>query len=185
MPTATVTKIAAGTYRSDPIHSNVSFTVRHFGAGKFRGGFAQAEATLTVSDAGELELAGDVQAASVQVKEPHLAAHLKGPDFFDVERYPEITFRSTDIAVGDDGTLEIDGDLTIKGTTKRVHASGEITYSPADLDGNPRVGIELSTTIDRTEFGVDFAAQLPGGIPIAGNDVTLIAELELRKVEQE
>jgi polyisoprenoid-binding protein YceI len=185
MPTATVTAIAAGTYSSDPVHSNVSFTVRHFGAGKFRGGFAEAQATLRVSDAGELKLAGDVQAASVQVKEPHLAAHLKAPDFFDVERYPEIKFRSTDVTVGDDGTLEIDGDLTIKATTKRVHASGEITYSPADPEGNPRVGIELSTTIDRTEFGVDFAAQLPGGIPVAANEVTLIAELELRKVGQE
>jgi polyisoprenoid-binding protein YceI len=185
MPTATVTAIAAGTYSSDPVHSNVSFTVRHFGAGKFRGGFAEAQATLSVSDAGELKLAGDVQAASVQVKEPHLAAHLKAPDFFDVERYPEIKFRSTDVTVGDDGTLEIDGDLTIKATTKRVHASGEITYSPADPEGNPRVGIELSTTIDRTEFGVDFAAQLPGGIPVAANEVTLIAELELRKVGQE
>lgn len=184
MPTATVTTIAAGTYRSDPVHSNVSFTVRHFGAGKFRGGFAEAQATLNVSDSGELELAGDVEAASVDVKEPHLAAHLKSPDFFDAERYPKISFRSTDVAVGDDGTLEIDGDLTIKATTKRVHASGEITYSPADPEGNPRVGIELSTTIDRIEFGVDFAAQLPGGIPVVGNEVTLIAELELRKVDE-
>jgi len=184
MPTATATTIDTGTYSADPVHSNVSFTVRHFGAGKFRGGFADAQATLSVSESGELELTGNVKAASVEVKEPHLASHLKSPDFFDVERYPEITFHSTDVTVSDDGTLEIDGDLTIKATTKRVHASGEITYSPADLEGNPRVGIELSTTIDRTEFGVDFAAQLPGGVPIVGNDVTLIAELELRKVVQ-
>jgi polyisoprenoid-binding protein YceI len=184
MPTATAT-IAPGKYTADPVHSNVTFTVRHFGAGKFRGAFGEAQAALTVSDAGELELEGQVEAASVQVREPQLAGHLKSPDFFDVERYPQITFHSRELAIGDDGRLEVDGDLTIKATTKRVHATGEITYLPADPYGNARVGIELSTTIDRTEYGVDFAAELPGGVPVAGKEVTLIAELELVNASQE
>jgi polyisoprenoid-binding protein YceI len=184
MATATGIEIAPGTYTADPVHSNVTFTVRHFGAGKFRGGFEQAEATLQVSESGELALEGKVQAASVQVKEAQLAGHLKSPDFFDVERYPEISFRAVDLQVGEDGKLEVDGDLTLKATTKRVHASGELTYLAADPYGNARVGIELSTDIDRTEYGVDFAAELPGGVPVVGKEVTLTAELELVKPNQ-
>ena len=181
MATATEINVAPGTYSADRVHSNVTFTVRHFGAGKFRGGFEDAEATLTVDDAGELQLEGRVKAASVQVKDAQLAGHLQSPDFFDVERYPEISFRSDTIKVGDDGKLDVDGDLTIKGTTKRVHAVGELNYLASDPYGNTRVGIELSTDIDRTEYGVDFAAELPSGVQVAGKEVTLTAELEFVK----
>ena len=181
MATATEIRIAPGSYTADPVHSNVTFTVRHFGAGKFRGSFADAAATLDVGESGELQLEGKVQVASVQVKEPQLAGHLKSPDFFDAERFPEISFRSVEIEVGADGKLEVEGDLTIKATTKRVHATGELTYLAADPYGNARVGVELATDIDRTEYGVDFAAELPGGVPVAGKEVTLIAELELIK----
>lgn len=170
-----------GTYTRDPIHSSVTFSVRHFGAGKFRGAFADFDASLTASEGGSLELTGVVKVDSVQVKEPRLAGHLASPDFFDAERFPEMTFKSTSFNVADDNTLEVDGDLTLKGVTKNVHATGELTSVADDGHGNARVGVELSTTIDRTEYGVSFDGKLPGGEAIAANEVTLNVELELVK----
>jgi polyisoprenoid-binding protein YceI len=181
MSTATSTAIAPGSYDRDPIHSSVTFTVRHFGAGKFRGSFGDFDATLTVGDGGELALTGVVKVDSVQVKEPRLEGHLKAPDFFDAERYPQFTFNSTSFEAADDGTLSVDGDLTIKGITKNVHATGEINYTADDGYGNQRAGVELSTTINRKEFGVSFDATLPGGQAVAADDVTLNVELELIK----
>jgi polyisoprenoid-binding protein YceI len=177
----TAAAITPGTYTHDPIHSSVTFSVRHFGAGKFRGAFTDFDASLAVADDKSLTLTGTVKVASVQVKEPRLAGHLASPDFFDAERFPEITFASTNFNVAADGTLEVDGDLTLKGVTKNVHATGELTYLTDDGYGNERLGVELSTTIDRTEFGVSFAGNLPGGEAIVANDVTLNVELELIK----
>jgi polyisoprenoid-binding protein YceI len=185
MPTATATAITPGTYERDAVHSSVGFTVRHFGAGKFRGGFEDFDASLEVGEDGSLTILGTVKVDSVHVREPRLAGHLKSPDFFDVERYPEITFKSTSVDVADDGTLAIEGDLTIKGTTKSVNATGELTYTADDGYGGERAGVELSTTIDRTEFGVDFKAELPGGVAAVADEVTLIAELELAKTKAE
>jgi polyisoprenoid-binding protein YceI len=183
MPTGTETTITPGTYTRDPIHSSVTFSVRHFGAGKFRGSFNDFDANLTVGDDGSLALAGTVTVDSVQVREPQLAGHLKSPDFFDAERYPQFSFQSTSFDVAADGTLAVEGELEIKGTTKRVHATGELTYMPDDGYGNERAGVELTTTIDRTDYGIDFAATLPGGQPVVANDVTLNVELELIKAK--
>ncbi len=119
----------------------------------------------------------------MQVREPQLAGHLKSPDFFDAERYPQFSFQSTSFDVAADGTLAVEGELEIKGTTKRVHATGELTYMPDDGYGNERAGVELTTTIDRTDYGIDFAATLPGGQPVVANDVTLNVELELIKAK--
>jgi polyisoprenoid-binding protein YceI len=179
--TATPTTIAPGVYTRDPIHSSVGFSVRHFGAGKFRGSFADFDAELAVDEAGSLALTGVVKVDSVQVREPRLADHLKAPDFFDAERYPEIKFESTSVTIADDGTVELDGNLTLKDTTKSVKGTGEINYVADDGYGNGRIGLELTTTIDRTEFGVSFDATLPGGQPVVANDVTLHIELELVK----
>lgn len=173
--------ITPGTYAIDPVHSNVTFSVRHFGAGRFRGAFSDFDARLVVDERGELALTGTVKVASIEVKEPRLAGHLQSPDFFDAARYPEITFVSTSITVDGEGGLEADGELTLKATTKPVHAHGELTYTADDGHGGERAGVELTTTIDRTQYGVDFNAQLPGGAPVAANEVTLLVELELKK----
>jgi polyisoprenoid-binding protein YceI len=181
MSTSTAVSITPGTYTRDPIHSSITFSVRHFAAGKFRGSFADFDASLTVGDDGELALTGTVKVDSVQVKEPQLAGHLKAPDFFDAERYPEFKFVSTRFETADDGTLSVAGDLTIKDVTKHVHATGELNYLESDGYGNERAGVELTTTINRKEFGIAFDSTLPGGQPVVADDVTLNVELELTK----
>jgi polyisoprenoid-binding protein YceI len=181
MSTSAAVAVTPGTYTRDEVHSSVTFSVRHFGAGRFRGSFGEFDASVVVSEDGKLALTGTVKVPSVQVREPRLAGHLLSPDFFDAERFPEITFTSTSFEVSEDGSLHVDGDLTLKGVTKNVHATGEFNHTPDDGYGNERLGVDLSTTIDRTEFGVDFNAALPGGQPVVANDVTLTVELELVK----
>lgn len=148
----------------------------------FRGSFTDYDATLTVTD-GEPQLIGIVRPQSVVVKDENLAGHLQSPDFFDTERYPEITFRSTSIRRGEGDEVVIDGDLTIKGTTKAVEARGTLTEPVEHFAGGERVGVHLETIVDRTAFGLNWNAPLPkGGVAVA-NDVTLVVELELAKAE--
>jgi polyisoprenoid-binding protein YceI len=177
----TGTAIPTGVWKSDPVHSQVGFAVKHMVVGTFRGTFADLGVTLANQD-GEPRLYGAVQVDSVQVRDENLNGHLLSPDFFDSERYPELTFTSTGIRT-DEGDLVIDGDLTIKGTTKRVEARGRISGPVADLSGGERVGIDLATQVDRTEFGLNWNAPLPSGGVAVANEVTLTVHLELAKEE--
>jgi polyisoprenoid-binding protein YceI len=174
--------IPTGVYKSDPIHSSAGFAVRHMGVGRFRGEFKDFDTELR-SDDGALSLEGKVLVASVAIDDENLNAHLLSPDFFDAERYPEIEFRSTDIREGDGDEVIVEGDLTIKGTTKRVQAHGELTEVTTDIGGNERVGLELETTVDRTEFGLVWNAPLPRGGFAVSNDVKLVVALELVQSE--
>jgi len=168
------TTLPAGTWHVDPVHSTVGFSVKHMVVANFRGGFGTFSVTLD-----EDGLWGTVDVASIEVSEPNLNAHLLSPDFFDAERHPQLSFRSTAVR-GEGGALEIDGELTIKGVTKPVTITGT-AGGPAThpFDGSERLGLEFETVIDRTAFGLDWNAPMPGGGFAVGNDVKLKAELEL------
>ncbi len=168
--------IPAGTWQSDPVHSHVGFAVKHV-VGTFRGSFGEFEATL--SDAsGQPQLSGRVPAESVEVKEETLQGHLLSPEFFDVEKTPEISFQSTGIAA-EDSQVVIDGDLTVKGITKPVVARGEVNGPAPGPDGNERLGLDLETKVDRHDYGLDWQMELPGGGKTLGDEVTLSVHLEL------
>src|SRR5881398_3552488 len=111
----------AGTWAADPVHSNVSFEVGYAGVNNFRGGFNEFTAVLS----GET-LEGSATVSSVDVKDEQLNGHLQTPDFFDAQRFPEITFKATDLKRLDGGRVEAKGELTIKGVTKPVQLSGTI-----------------------------------------------------------
>jgi len=166
------TTLPAGTWRLDPVHSSVGFSVKHMVVANFRGGFGTFDVTLD-----EQGLRGTVDVASISVSEPNLNGHLLSPDFFDAERNPQLSFTSQAIAV-DGATLDIEGELTLKGVTKPVAitVSGPVTHP---FDGSSRLGLELETVIDRTAYGLDWNAPLPTGGFAVGNDVKLKAELEL------
>jgi polyisoprenoid-binding protein YceI len=167
----------AGTWAADPVHSNVSFEVAYAGVNSFRGGFREFSATLT----GE-GLEGSASVASVDVKDEQLNGHLQTPDFFDAQRYPEITFKATELTRGEDNSVHGKGELTIKGVTRPVELTGEIAQAPAtDPFGRERLGLKLETAIDRTAYGVSWNAPNQSGGDYLGNDVTLIAELALVK----
>jgi polyisoprenoid-binding protein YceI len=168
-------EVAVRKWQVDPIHSSIGFEVRHSGVSIFRGSFGSFDASLELGDGASLT--GSVDVSSVQVPDETLTGHLLSPDFFDAERFPKVEFASTDVRI-DDSALSVEGDLTIKGETRHVAASGRIDHVEVDLTGGERYGLELETTVDRTDFGVDWNAELPGGGIYVENDVKIIVRLE-------
>ena len=165
------TTIPAGTWASDPVHSHVGFEVRYLGVARFTGEVTDFEARLA-----EGELAGTARVSSIEVKDENLRAHLQSPEFFDAERHPDLTFAGTP-----DGEGRFAGELTIKGITRPVTLQAAVTGPVTDPYGNERYGLALEAVIDRTAFGLDWNAPLPGGGFALANDVTLKAELSLVK----
>jgi polyisoprenoid-binding protein YceI len=166
-----------GTWSSVPTHSSASFAVKHMAVATFRGRFDKFDATLNV-DEDSAELRGTVDVTSLVVQDENLQAHLESPEFFDVERYPEIYFRSTSLRREGDNLI-VDGQLTIKGNTRVVEGRGTIDGPAVALGDAIKLGVVLETVVDRTEFGLDWNAPLPkGGVALA-NDVKLTIELEL------
>jgi polyisoprenoid-binding protein YceI len=174
MSTTELQAVPAGTWNADKIHSDVAFAVKYL-AGTFTGSFTDFDAELS-----DGVLRGSAKVASVQVKEPNLAAHLQAPDFFDAERHPEITFESHNIR-RDGDRLTIDGEITIKGHTEPVEIIGAITDPINDPYGGERFGLQLEAKVDRTKFGVSWNNPLPSGEAALSNEVTLIGELQLSK----
>jgi polyisoprenoid-binding protein YceI len=166
------TAVPTGTWTADTVHSGLSFEVP-YAVATFSGDVPGFQATLTGG-----VLSGSAQIASLQVKDESLQAHLLSPEFFDAERNPEVSFAST--AIRRDGdSVEIDGDLTIKGITKPATLEGTITGPAVDHFGATRVGFKLQTVIDRREFDITWNMPLPNGEPALSNEVTLKADLTL------
>jgi len=179
MSAATLTIAPAGTWSLDPVHSSVDFEVSYL-AGTFKGGFDEIGADLTV-DADRATLEGTAKVASVDVKDENFSAHLQSPDFFDAEQYPELRFTAKDIRLDGDGKVSVAGELTIKGVAQPVTVTGTVTAPMTDPYGNERIGVNLTTKIDRTDFGVNWNNPLPNGDPSLANDVTILAELQFVK----
>ena len=179
MTTATTQPIATGTWAIDRVHSHIGFAVKHMVVSTFRGRFEDYDGALTVGEDGAPRLEGSVEVDSIVVKDENLAGHLKAPDFFDSERYPQIRFRSSAVRVHEGGELEVDGELTIKDRTHDVSARGTINGPHEDIAGNEKIGVELETVVDRREFGLEWNAALPKGGLALDNDVKLQVSLEL------
>jgi polyisoprenoid-binding protein YceI len=170
----TVTIVPAGTWHLDPVHSSVGFEVDYL-AGTFKGDFREIEATLAV-DGESARLRGTANVASVDVKDENLAAHLQSPDFFDAERHPELLFAAEDVGL-DGETVTVQGEISIKGVTKPVDLVGTVSSPVADPYGNQRVGVKVTTTVDRTEFGLNWNIPLPTGEPALANEVRIVGDL--------
>lgn len=178
MTTTAESTIPTGTWQSDAVHSTVGFAVRH-AVGTFRGSFGVFEATLS-DGSGEPQLTGRVPVESVEVKDENLETHLLSPEFFDQDQAPEISFESTKVAEDAD-EIVVDGELSVKSTSKPVVARGRLSGPIPGPDGNDRIGIDLETTVDRHDYGLDWNMDLPDGSKILGDEVTLTVHLELVK----
>ena len=166
--------LPTGTWRADTIHSTVGFAVPYM-AGTFQGTFSHFDANLS-----DGALRGSAEVASVQVKDPNLETHLQSPEFFDAERFPQLSFEAREIGrSGED--LAIAGELTLKGHTEAVEIQGHISDPAADPYGGERFGLQLEATVDRTIFGLNWNNPLPSGDPALANDVTIIVDLQLVK----
>src|SRR5215208_2739227 len=173
----------SGTYLTDPIHSSFGFAVKYAGAGKFRGTLDDVSATLTAGDDGlVLEGAAGVESISIQ-NPPQFRAHVLGPEFFDSENHPEVSFRSTGVELAEDGTARVDGELTIAGVTRGVATAGTWAEPVPAAGGGLRGGLELATVLDRRDFGFDWQMELPNGGDALAYDVTLEVSLALIQAE--
>jgi polyisoprenoid-binding protein YceI len=171
--------IPTGTWQSDPVHSRVGFSVKHMVVATYRAGFTDFDIRLSNED-GEPKITGEAKVDSIESRDETQRGHLLSPDFFDADQYPAITFESSAIRTDGD-QLVVDGDLTIKGTTKQVEARGEINGPVVDISDTEKVGIDLETKVDRTDFGLNWNAPLPKGGFAVENEVTLSVHLELVK----
>jgi polyisoprenoid-binding protein YceI len=168
----------SGTYRAQPVPSSFAFAVRHSGVFWYRGSLSDVAATLR-ADGDALALEGSARVDSISVVEPAaMRASVLGPEFFDAERHPEITFRSTALRLADDGRAELDGELTIRGVTRPVTASGHYAASRPTSYGEV-AGLQLHTSFDRREFGFEWQMELPGGGDAVGWDVEVDIDLLL------
>lgn len=174
MSTPTATPMI-GTYIADPVHSSLGFSIPYQGVSVFRGTLTEVDAKLAD---GRLEGTAPVESISITTPEP-FRAHVLSAEFFDAEAHPEVKFLSTDLDVHEDGRARVSGDLTIKGVTKPVHASGTWTAPATDAFGKTRANLALEALIDRTAWGINWNAPLPSGGNALGTEVTLTISLSL------
>jgi polyisoprenoid-binding protein YceI len=174
---ATATKLS-GTYTADPVHSSFGFAVRYQGVSLFKGTLDEVDAKLV-----DGRLQGSAKVESISIRTPEqFRAHVLSPEFFDAANHPEVTFASEEIDLSDDGTAKVEGELTIKGITRPVTATGTWIAPEADAFGSTRGHLNLEAVVDRTEFDMNWNAPLPSGGKALANEVTLTVELSL--VEQ-
>src|SRR3954469_10937618 len=170
----------AGAYTADPIHSSFGFAVKYQGVSVFRGTLSEVDAMLA---GGRLEGTAKVESISIRTPE-QFRAHVLSAEFFDAENHPEVTFVSDEIDLREDGTAKVTGELSIKGITKPVEATGTWTAPAADAFGNSRGHLNLEAVIDRTEWDMNWNMPLPSGGNVLNNDVTLTVEVSLVEQQQ-
>jgi polyisoprenoid-binding protein YceI len=170
----------AGTWAIDPVHSEVSFVVRHMMVSKVRGRFDKFEATIvTAENPLESSVTATVDVTSINTGQEQRDAHIRSADFFEAEKHPTMTFTSTGVRADGDEFL-LDGDLTIRGTTKPVTFKLEVSGFGPDAYGGTRAGFSATTEINRHDFGVSFNGPIPGvpgGVAVS-DKVTITLEAE-------
>lgn len=166
----------ASTWQIDPPHTSAQFSVRHFGVSTVRGAFTKVSgnASYDPSDPSKTALEATIEAASVDTRVEMRDNDLRSPNFFDVQKYPTLTFHSKQVKGAGSGKLQIVGDLTIHGVTKEVVLDVDGPTGPVkDPMGNQRMGASATTKISRKDFGVN---GLPGAV---GDEVNITIDVEL------
>jgi polyisoprenoid-binding protein YceI len=168
----------AGTWDIDPVHSDVSFTVRHMMVSKVRGRFGAFTGEITTGeDITASTVTASIDATSIDTNNAQRDGHIKSADFFDVESHPTWTFTSTGVRTDGDDII-VDGDLTIKGVTKSVPLTLEVNGFGPDAYGGTRVGFSGLAQINRSDFGVDISMPLDGGGVVVSEKVQIALEIE-------
>lgn len=168
----------AGTWDIDPVHSDVSFTVRHMMVSKVRGRFSSFSGEITTAeDITASTVTASIDATSIDTNNEQRDGHVKSADFFDVENNPTWTFTSTGVRPDGDDII-VDGDLTIKGVTRNIPLTLEVNGFGPDAWGGTRVGFSGLAQINRSDFGVDIAMPLDGGGVVVSEKVQIALEIE-------
>lgn len=172
------------TWKIDPVHSAAEFKVKHMMISNVKGQFAGINGVLALdaTDLTNSHVEASSEAASITTRDVQRDAHLKSADFFDVETFPTLTFKSTRISRVGDGELAVAGDLTIHGVTRNVAFTVEGPTSPTkDPWGNTRLGLSGTTRINRKDFGLSWNAALETGGILVGDEVTISFDVQFVK----
>jgi polyisoprenoid-binding protein YceI len=183
MARRTTSIIPPGTWVVDATHSSVVFAVKHMGIANVRGKFTEFEGTLEVGkDLASSSARGTVKVASITTDEEQRDAHLRSPDFFNVDEYPEITFESTSVEAIDEESSHVVGDLTMHGVTHEVKLKALVQGTDIDPWGNERVGLEVVGVLKRSDFDMKFNQALGSGNLLVGDNVNM--SLDISAVKQ-
>ena len=170
-------ELTAGTWAIDPTHSTVGFTVRHLVVSKVRGRFQNFSGTVTVAADGTPSVDAKIDVTSITTDNEQRDGHLKTADFFEVEKFPTATFKSTSVKA-DGGDFVVTGDFTLHGVTKSIDLKLEFNGVNAGMGNGPVAGFEASTTINRKDFGISIDMPLEGGGAVVGDKIALLLEIE-------
>ena len=180
----TSTSTATTTWNIDPAHSVAEFKVKHMMISNVKGQFAKVGGTLMLDESGlaNSRVEAVIEANSIETRDAQRDAHLKSTDFFDVEKFPTLSFKSSRISVVRDGELAVEGDLTIRGVARKVVFSVEGPTPPAkDPWGNTRIAVSATTKINRKDFGLTWNTALETGGILVGDEVTITLDVQFVK----
>jgi polyisoprenoid-binding protein YceI len=184
MTTMAAPQVSVSTWNIDPTHSVAEFKVKHMMISNVKGQFPKVSGTLTLDEANHANsrVEATIDAASIETRDPQRDAHLKSPDFFHVEKFPTLTFKSTRVNRTGDGEATVEGDLTIHGVTRKAIFNVEGPTPPAkDPWGNTRIALSATTKINRKDFGLTWNTTLETGGILVGEEVTITLDVQFVK----
>ena len=174
--------LSSGSWSVDPAHSTIEFRVKHMMIQTVRGRFRDFDGAIVFGE--EPSVSGSIRVASLETLEAERDAHLRSPDFFDAERYPEIGFRAAAMQFnGDDGHFALSGELTIKGVTRPIVLAGELHGAVIDGDGRERVALALRGQLDRSDYGLVWNRVLETGNLLVGDRVDVVLDVAAVRVD--
>ena len=170
----------AGTWKLDPTHSEISFSVRHLAISKVKGKFETFDVTVTAPEnPSDATIEATIDVASVNTNQAQRDEHLRTSDFFAISEHPQMVFKSTAFHPEADGTFVVVGDLTLRGVTKSVSLKGDFGGIITDGYGQTKAGASATAKFDRTDFGVNWNAAVEAGGLTLGDEITLTADVQL------
>jgi polyisoprenoid-binding protein YceI len=172
------------TWNIDPVHTAAEFKVKHMMIANVKGHFSKVSGVLIrdESDPANDRVEATIEAASIETSNEQRDEHLKSADFFDVEKFPTLQLKSTGINIVGEGELSVEGDLTIRGVTRKVRFAVEGPTPPAkDPWGNTRIGVSARTKINRKDFGLTWNAALETGGILVGDEITITLDAQFVK----
>jgi polyisoprenoid-binding protein YceI len=169
----------AGTYTIDPIHTDVSFMVRHMMVSKVRGKFHGVQGTIILAeDPAQSRAEAEIDLRTIDTGNPDRDAHIRSADFFDVDSHPAMTFRSTSVQLSGRTEALLTGELTLHGVTRTVELEVEVNGFAKDPYGATRCGFSAETEISRSEFGIKIDMPMDGGGAVVGDKIRVQLEIE-------
>ena len=173
-------QLAPGTWAIDAVHSTIGFSVRHLMVSKVRGTFDTFSGAIVVAEDGTPSVTAEIAVDSIHTGNEQRDGHIKSADFFDAEKYPTATFRSTGVRTNGDDYI-VDGEFTLKGVTKPVSLNLEFNGVNPGMGHGEVAGFDASVVLNRKDFGIDIDMPLETGGTVVGDKVTITLEIEALK----